>query len=184
MNQDTTRRALKAELATAILGKLDALNECVNDMTRDILVLEARLDEARSIPEKIVNKFATVLAERDTTYEERRTHSEVVLSQLVEKIAHGSQNHPEENAMETDSSQQPQTYTEVVRGRAKAKKSKTRENNSNAAARAKSKSAIRTKKGAKKSEHLEKPNLRWHFFSSQRRKLRSMLQRLNSGRKY
>lgn len=57
------------------------------EMHKEVAVLEARLEEARSFPDKLVKKFASVLAERDLIYEEKRDKSETALTNLLEKLA-------------------------------------------------------------------------------------------------
>lgn len=59
------RRLLKAELSKFIPDKLEEMSNVIYELAKEPAKFEAKLDNARKIPEKIVNKFAQVLADRN-----------------------------------------------------------------------------------------------------------------------
>lgn len=67
---DTVRRALKADLTKNVSDKLDNLLVAVLDLVSEANALASRLDESRALPEKLIEKFAKVLAQRDAEQEE------------------------------------------------------------------------------------------------------------------
>lgn len=56
----------------AILDNLDQLMTSISELAKEAATVEARLEESRLIPERIVSKFAHVLAERDAQFEDFR----------------------------------------------------------------------------------------------------------------
>lgn len=154
MNQDSTRRSLKAELSKSIIDKLDLLAHNVSEMAKEASITGARLEEARSLPEKIVNKFALVLAERDAKQQVEKSKSDGILKDLLQKISLLARSFthsiPQDEAMVTDLPSAP-SYSEVTknnnRSRSSTKKPKKHERNTNKETKASARSKSRIKKG-------------------------------------